>query len=103
VIAWALEHWYVIMTGFGAVTMRWGRTIFRALAAPITNGILRERLSERDTQVTELTALVARLRAEIALGQHSAGSSSASPDSRPTKTPTPSPGNTNEPANPSSG
>lgn len=52
-----------IGSALGAM-LRWGRTISRALAAPVTNVILRERLAERDIQLAELTALVARLRSE---------------------------------------
>lgn len=52
-----------IGSALGAM-LRWGRTISRALASPVTNVILRERLAERDIQLAELTALVARLRSE---------------------------------------
>ena len=53
-----------MLTALSALSLRWGRTIFRVLAAPWVVGTLRQRLEERETHVKELVSDISYARSE---------------------------------------
>lgn len=63
-VAWVFSHWHYIVTAVGAVSLRWGRVIFRILAAPFVVGTLRERLLEREAQAADLVSEITFARSE---------------------------------------
>jgi hypothetical protein len=81
-----MSNWPILLTVIGSIVTgfwRWGRTIFRVLAAVPINGMLRAENEELKRVMADQTA-----RINLLLSEHeSAGSSSVSPSAGDSSTP----------------